>query len=98
MAVNPMMNAGMANQIGAGQSSIFNGIGTQQAYPSTLDPRRYYEDPMTGMKMEIINAENGYILRTANYEGQVAKVYVALTADELRDQIIAVMVANKLEK
>jgi hypothetical protein len=93
MAINhPMMNA---------QNSVLGVLGAANQYQGSQvqDPRRWgYDDPMNGMKVEVINAQNGFILKTAPYEGAVAQLHIAANINELRDLITAEMVSKKLGK
>ena len=55
-------------------------------------------DSWSGVRFEVIEAVNGYVLRAASYEGGQVRTFVARNMEELRDLITSDLVAHKLEK
>lgn len=47
--------------------------------------------------IEVLRAENGYIVRFAVYQGEVAKMYIAQSVDEIRSFLAAEMALAQLE-
>lgn len=88
---------GMLHAIMTGQGILTNTTGpavTQRPpYPS-----HSWNDPLSGMKFEVVNAENGFVLKVAANEGERWRLYVAANVDEVRDIITSQMVTQRMEK
>lgn len=82
----------------AGQG-ILSGIGINAAQQSIgAYASRSWNDPLSGMKFEVITAENGYVLKVAANEGDRWRLYVANNVDDIRDLITSQMVTQRMEK
>ena len=57
-----------------------------------------WNDPLTGMKFEVIHAENGFVLKVAQNEGERWRLYVASNVEEVRDIMTSQMVTQRMEK
>jgi hypothetical protein len=74
-------------------SSAFQNISAQQSHGTYRAM-----DSWSGVRFEVIEAVNGYVLRAASYEGGQVRTFVARNMEELRDLITSDLVAHKLEK
>lgn len=84
--LHAMAGQGILSGVNAAQQSI-------GAYAS-----RSWNDPLSGMKFEVITAENGYVLKVAANEGDRWRLYVANNVDDIRDLITSQMVTQRMEK
>ena len=93
MAMHPAQNAA--------QGSIFGqGATLHDAYNQAQQGRRIEQwfDHQRQTNIQIINADNGYIVITRPEHGYMPRVLVASTIEEVRDLITSEMVAKKMEK
>ena len=57
-----------------------------------------WNDPLSGMKFEVIHAENGFVLKVAQHEGERWRLYVAANVEEVRDIMTSQLVTQRMEK
>ena len=80
-----------------GQSVLTNNTG-----PAVTQRPPYaghtWNDPLSGMKFEVIHAENGFVLKVAQHEGERWRLYVAANVEEVRDIMTSQMVTQRMEK
>lgn len=50
------------------------------------------------VRISVEKVDNGYIMRSSKHEGEVAKVKICTTMDELKDLFVATLVEHQLEK
>lgn len=100
---HPMQNTGisaMQNAMNAAQGSIL-GQAQMAGYQSAEQSRRIesWFDHQRNTNFQIVTADNGFVVIVkADGFGQVSRILVANTIEEVRDLITSEMVAKKLEK
>ena len=72
--------------------TLSSGIGSSANWNGTWGSR----PKQIGLSVEKV--DNGYILRSGREEGEIAKVRICSTIDELRDLFVATIVEYQLEK
>lgn len=102
MAINPAMNAATAGSVFGGSHTASQGSILGQMYPhGAVGQERRIEhmfDHVRQINVTIVSADNGFILVTKPEYGNVGRVVVASTIEELRDLITSEMVTRKMEK
>lgn len=87
-----------ANQTAMGIGPLVGGPGLGQHVFQPYTP----EFPPTPWTMlyhaSVEKAENGYILKVTHAQGQVPKIYIAATTEELQRVFIAAIVAERVSK
>lgn len=86
---HPLMGQGVLGQTIAtsGSNPMFSTQAQRNVLPSHASVR-----------MTVEKVDNGYIMRSSKYEGEVAKVKICTNMDELRDLFVATLIEHQLEQ
>jgi hypothetical protein len=96
-----MMNMAMHPAQNAAQGSILGGLGAMGADYSSQNASRRIEqwfDHQRQTTVQIINADNGFVVIVKPDYGHAGRMLVASTIEEVRDLITSELVAKKMEK
>lgn len=95
--IDAATNTGILGSMGVGYSNSTTSV-DQRRLIMGEEQRAVRDDTVFDARIRVRKVDNGYILEIATAPGQLYRTRIASTIDEVRDLILADMVAMKLEK